>query len=255
MVNEFGITEIKYPDVKENQVDIFYLSGYDKYMEYYNKEYLSSLSEELSTSSKKLNTYISSSLLNGVQIEGGVYAIPNNVPIGEYTYMMIDKELFDMYYQKIDKVGSVLDLEVFLNDVKNYNGDKTADDAGYVVPLASSYEECMKMLCWYWDMSYTDQSVYDMYYDEIDKDGNGTGRYYVLKKQYIVETEVTNEDGETQVQKTEVITQSVQPDVVYKTNAEGKFVDKDGNVLNYSYKVDESQGFLYDSDKLEPADL
>ena len=153
VVNEFGITEIKYPDVKENQVDIFYLSGYDKYMEYYEKEYLSSLSEELSTSSKKLNTYISTSLLNGVQIEGGVYAIPNNVPIGEYTYMMIDKALFDTYYQKIDKVSSVLDLDTFLNDVKNYNGDKTADDEGYVVPLASTYEECLKMLCWYWDLS------------------------------------------------------------------------------------------------------
>ena len=62
-INEFGIAEIKYPDPKENQVDIFYLSGYDKYMEYYEKEYLSSLSEELSTSSKKLTTYISSSLL------------------------------------------------------------------------------------------------------------------------------------------------------------------------------------------------
>jgi hypothetical protein len=192
-----------------------------------------------------------------VQIEGGVYAIPNNVEIGEYTYMMIDQKLFDDYYQKIDKIGNVLDLNSFFSDVKNDNAlhNKTPDDAGYIVPLASTYAEVAKMLCWYWDLSYTDQSVYDMYYDEIKANGEGTGRYYVLKKQYVVETEVTNEDGETQVQKTEVITQSVQPDVVYKTNAEGKFVDKDGNVLNYSYKVDESQGFLYDSDKLDPKDL
>ena len=104
IVNDYGITEIKYPDPKENQVDIFYLSGYDKYMEYYNAEWLASLDEELSTSSKKLRDYISTSLLNGVQIEGGVYAIPNNVEIGEYTYMMVDKALFDKYYQKIDKV-------------------------------------------------------------------------------------------------------------------------------------------------------
>ena len=79
IVNEFGIAEIKYPDPKPNQVDIFYLGGYDKYMSYYNSEWLASLSEELSTSSKKLNDHISTSLLNGVQIEGGVYAIPNNV--------------------------------------------------------------------------------------------------------------------------------------------------------------------------------
>ena len=243
IVNDFGITEIKYPDVKENQVDIFYLSGYDKYMEYYNKEYLSSLSEELSTSSKKLNTYISSSLLNGVQIEGGVYAIPNNVPIGEYTYMMIDKELFDMYYQKIDKVGSVLDLETFLNDVKNYNGDKTAEDAGYVVPLASTYEECMKMLCWYWDLSYTDQSVYKTYYDVE------TGRSYVLQHQYEVTIETTGADGETSTKKENRVAALVEGDVLYKTNEAGQFVDAEGNALNYRYEVDAEKGWLYDQKK------
>ena len=243
IVNEFGITEIKYPDPKENQVDIFYLSGYDKYMEYYEKEYLSSLSEELSTSSKKLNTYISSSLLNGVQIEGGVYAIPNNVPIGEYTYMMIDKELFDTYYQKIDKVGSVLDLEVFLNDVKNYNGDKTPEDEGYVVPLASTYEECMKMLCWYWDLSYTDQSVYKMYYDEEK------GRNYVLQHQYEVTIETTDADGEVSTKKENRVAALVEGDVLYKTNDAGQFLDAAGNVLNYHFEVDAEGGWLYDEKK------
>lgn len=243
VVNEFGITEIKYPDPKENQVDIFYLSGYDKYMEYYEKEYLSSLSEELSTSSKKLNTYISSSLLNGVQIEGGVYAIPNNVPIGEYTYMMIDKELFDTYYQKIDKVGSVLDLEVFLNDVKNYNGDKTPEDEGYVVPLASTYEECLKMLCWYWDLSYTDQSVYKMYYDEEK------GRNYVLQHQYEVTIETTGSDGEVSTKKENRIAALVEGDILYKTNEAGQFLDATGNVLNYHFEVDAEGGWLYDEKK------
>ena len=242
-INEFGIAEIKYPDPKENQVDIFYLSGYDKYMEYYEKEYLSSLSEELSTSSKKLTTYISSSLLNGVQIEGGVYAIPNNVPIGEYTYMMIDKELFDMYYQKIDKVGSVLDLETFLNDVKNYNGDKTPEDEGYVVPLASTYEECMKMLCWYWDLSYTDQSVYKTYYDEE------TGRNYVLQHEYEVTIETTDANGETSTKKENRVAALVEGDILYKTNEQGQYVDAAGNVLNYRYEVDAENGWLYNEKK------
>lgn len=241
--NEFGITEIKYPDPKENQVDIFYLSGYDKYMEYYEKEYLSSLSEELSTSSKKLTTYISSSLLSGVQIEGGVYAIPNNVPIGEYTYMMIDKELFDTYYQKIDKISSVLDLEVFLNDVKNYNGDKTPEDEGYVVPLASTYQECLKMLCWYWDLSYTDQSVYQMYYDKE------TGRNYVVQHQYEVSIESTDAEGETTTKKETRVAALVEPDVLYLTNEEGQFVDADGNVLNYHFEVDAAGGWIYNEKK------
>ncbi len=242
VVNEFGITEIKYPDEKENQVDIFYLSGYNKYMEYYNAEWLSLLGEELSTSSKKLTDYISTSLLNGVQIEGGVYAIPNNVEIGEYTYMMIDKKLFDTYYQKIDKVGSVLDLATFLNDVKNYNGDKTPDDPDYVVPLASTYEECMKMLCWYWDLNYIDQSVYVTKLDET------TGREYVVKKQYKIEVEV--EKGEETVKEEQtVIVNMVEPDVVYKTNEFGQFVDAKGNALDYHYETDAEQGWLDDGKK------
>ena len=243
--NEYGITQLKYPEPKENQVDIFYLSGYDRYIEYYNSEWLASLSEELSTSSKKLNDYISTSLLQGVQIEGGVYAIPNNVPIGEYTYMMIDKTLFDKYYQKIDKVNSVLDLNTFLNDVRNFNKDegKTADDEGYVVPLASTYQECLKMLCWYWDLNYVDQSVYDMYFDET------TGRNYVVKKKYDKAVESTDKDGNTITTTKSAITNSVLPDVIYKTNADGEFVDKDGNVLGYRYETDAEGAWVYDAKK------
>ena len=243
--NEYGITQLKYPEPKENQVDIFYLSGYERYMEYYSSEWLASLSEELSTSSKKLNDYISTSLLQGVQIEGGVYAIPNNVPIGEYTYMMIDKELFDKYYQKIDKVESVLDLNTFLNDIRNHNLDagKTPEDEGYVVPLASTYQECLKMLCWYWDLNYVDKSVYDMYFDEE------TGRNYVVKKKYDKAVESTDKDGNTITTTKVAITNSVQPDLVYKTNADGEFVDENGNVLGYRYETDTTGGWVYDAKK------
>lgn len=240
--NELGIIETKYPAVAKDQVDIFYLSGYDKYSEYINSEWLTPLNEELSAASKKLNSYISVSLLNGVQVDGSVYAIPNNVPIGEYTYMMIDKEYFDGYYNKIDNVSSVVDLPRFLNDVKNMNelNGKEVDDEGYVVPLDSSFEECMKMLAWYWDLSYTDISVYETYYDEE------TGREYVLYGQYEVEVEVLDENGEpkTDEEGNPVVDYKaqyaplVELDKTYKINSKGQYLDKDGNVLNYSYAVD-----------------
>lgn len=238
IVNEYGIKEIKYPDEKENQVDIFYISGYGKYMEYYNNEWLASLSEELSSSSRKLTDYVSPSLLNGVQVDGGVYAIPNNVPIGEYTYMMIDKALFDEYYNKIDNVKTVLDLSTFLNDMKNRNGDLTPDDPNYVVPLASTFEECMKMLVWYWELSYVDLSVYETYYDE-EKDRN-----YVLQKEYIVESDSDSEDENAKPKNKTKITASVIADQIYKTNELGQYLDADGNVLNYRYAVDNEGGWL-----------
>ncbi len=251
VVNDFGIVEIKYPDEKENQVDIFYLSGYENYMDFYEKEWLASLSEELSTSSKKLRTYISSSLLKGVEIEGGVYAIPNNVAIGEYTYMMIEKSLMDLYKQKISNVNSVLDLKTFLNDVTNYNAANgyTPDSPEYVVPLASTFEECMRMLVWYWELNYTDMSVYETYFDEE------TGRNYVLQMEYEVETEVTKEDGTTSVTKEKFLTSKVVPDVLYLTDEDGNYLDADGNILNYRYEIDNEKGFVINSkDKVSPSD-
>ncbi len=243
LLNEYGIVEIKYPDAKPNQVDIFYLSGYDKYLEYYNNEWLASLGEELSTSSKKLTDYISASLLNGVQLDGGVYAIPNNVAIGEYTYMMIEKELFDLYKQKISNVQSVIDLSTFLNDVKNYNGEKTPDDADYVVPLASTFEECMRMLVWYWDVAYTDMTVYETYFDEEK------GRNYVLQTEYDVVVETENKDGTTSTSTEKKLTSKVSPFMLYKTDDNGNFVDADGNVLGYRYMVDEEGGWVANGDK------
>ncbi len=248
VVNDYGIVEIKYPDEKANQVDIFYLSGYENYMEFYEKEWLASLGEELSTSSKKLRTYISTSLLKGVEIEGGVYAIPNNVAIGEYTYMMIEKELMDLYRQKISNVESVLDLKTFLNDVTNYNASNgyTADSPEYVVPLASTFEECMRMLVWYWELNYTDMSVYETYFDEE------TGRNYVLQVEYEVETEITKEDGTTSTNVEKFLTSKVTPDVLYLTDEDGNYLDADGNILNYRYEIDNERGFVINSkDKIE----
>ncbi len=245
--NDDGVKEIKYPDEKANQVDIFYvgnamdkegnkISGYDKYMEYYNSEWLSSLSEELSTSSKKLTSYISTSLLNGVQVEGGVYAIPNNVPIGEYTYMFIDKQLFDAYYHKIANVTNVTDLGIFLNDVMYENQGKNPTDPDYIVPLAATFEECIKMLTWYWDIDYVDHSVYETYtVPEDDQSGTG-GRTYVLQTKYTIKGEA-GEDSDKAPTKDCYANVAVD-NMIYKVNALGQFLDAEGNVLPYKYAVD-----------------
>lgn len=253
MVNDLGITETKYPEVAQDQVDIFYLSGYEKYVEYIDNEWLSILNEEIGSASKKLTSYISVSLLNGVQVDGNVYAIPNNVPIGEYTYMMIDKKYFDSYYNKIDNVSSVVDISRFLNDIKNMNeaNGLGKDDEGYVVPLESTFEECMKMLVWYWDLSYTDISVYQTHYDESN------GREYVLYSEYVIQVEVIDEEtgepkvddeGNTITANKSVYVPYAEADKNYKINDKGQYLDKDGNVLNYSYAVDTEKAWWMDED-------
>ena len=147
--NEYEIAEIVYPELRKNQVDIVYLSGFDRYNDFIDSEWIQPLDEEINGASRKLTDYISATLLSGVQIDGSTYAIPNNVSIGEYTYMMIDKELFDKYYYTIDDVEDVLDTKYFLADIAKFEPD--------VLPLDASYEECMSMLVWYWSMSYEEQ--------------------------------------------------------------------------------------------------
>ena len=157
--NEYEIAEIVYPELRKNQVDIVYLSGFDRYNDFIDSEWIQPLDEEINGASRKLTDYISSTLLSGVQIDGSTYAIPNNVSIGEYTYMMIDKELFDKYYYTIDDVEDVLDTKYFLADIAKFEPD--------VLPLDATYEECMSMLVWYWSMTYEEQEKVD---EEEDTD-------------------------------------------------------------------------------------
>lgn len=157
--NEYDIAEIVYPELRKNQVDIIYLSGFERYNDFITNEWIQPLDEEISGASRKLTDYISSTLLSGVQIDGSTYAIPNNVSIGEYTYMMIDKQLFDDYYYTIEDVEDVLDTKYFLADIKKFEPD--------VLPLNATYEECMSMLVWYWSMTCEEQEVDE---DQEDED-------------------------------------------------------------------------------------
>lgn len=158
--NEYEIAEIVYPELRKNQVDIIYLSGFDRYNDFIENEWIQPLDEEINGASRKLTDYISGTLLSGVQIDGSTYAIPNNVSIGEYTYMMIDKELFDSYYYTIEDIKDVIDTKYFLADIKKFEEG--------VVPLNATYEECMSMLVWYWSLTYEEQEV-----DEEDNDDMG----------------------------------------------------------------------------------
>ena len=86
-LNELGMPELKYPDERENQLDM---------MSYVNDDLLQRLDEELSSSSKKLKQYIYGGALDAVKTAGnGTYAIPNNTVIGEYTYLLLNKRLVD----------------------------------------------------------------------------------------------------------------------------------------------------------------
>lgn len=159
--NEYGIKELVYPEAGKNQLDIIYISGYDMYMKYIENEWILGLNSYIATTGKQLTYNISSTLLSGVKVDGETYAIPNNVQIGEYTYMLVDKELADKYKYTYDSFGDIVDCRYFVDDV-------ISNEEG-ILPVNATFKECMDLMVWYWNI-------------DIGQDADGL-------KQYVVNTE------------------------------------------------------------------
>ncbi|MBQ8432830.1 MAG: hypothetical protein IJX28_08100 [Clostridia bacterium] len=154
---ESGMTIIKYPEAVPYQVDIIYIAGEDMYNDYIERGWLYSLDSELSGSSKKIKEYISGTLLSAAKINGSTYAVPNNNIIGEYKYMLLNKELMEKYSQqgyvtqgKIDGFFNTY-LYSFLKQVHLFEKD--------VIPVDATYEDCLNLLAHYWSIDPTDYSM------------------------------------------------------------------------------------------------
>ncbi len=145
-VGDFGIPQLVYPESKENQLDIVYIQGEDMYKQYIENEWIIALDEYLGASGSLLNDYISTTLMNGVKVDGRTFAIPNNVRMGEYTYMFIDKELADRYKYTYDTFSNLASCEYFLEDIKNSEPQ--------TLPIKSTFKECMDLYVWYWNIDY-----------------------------------------------------------------------------------------------------
>ncbi len=158
ITNEYGQLKKKYPELVSNQVDIIYIAGYDMYTEFIDNGWLYEMDGELSAASKKIKEYISATLLGAAKIDGSTYAIPNNNSIGEYTYMLLDKELMqecstDGIYDRGEINGFFNDhVFLYLETIRQHYGDA-------VVPIDATYEECMELLAHYWTINPDDYTV------------------------------------------------------------------------------------------------
>ena len=111
--NSYTISQLKYPEEKKNQIDIIWIDSYDRYLEYVEREMIERLDSELSGSSKKLNEYINNQLLLWAKWPtSGTYAIPNNVIIGEYTYLLVNNELAKKYSYNPEELNTLANYDV-----------------------------------------------------------------------------------------------------------------------------------------------
>lgn len=196
VVNQYGIKELKYPDLQPNQVDIVCVAGYDKYIEYINNGWLSQLDSVLSGESKSIPTYINQKFLDAATINGKIYGVPTNKAIGEYTFLLLNKGLFDEYGYDIDTVTELTSERFidFLEDIANYHPD--------IVPLTGELDTNG---VYYWNLEYEYKKTYASMVDEntvlYTKDEEGNYVRYTAEEleegvqYYVVESVKRNNDA------------------------------------------------------------
>lgn len=182
IVNQYGIKELKYPDLQPNQVDIICVSGYDKYIEYINNGWLSQLDNELAGASKSISTYINSKFADAAKVGNKTYGIPTNKAIGEYTFMLLNKELFDFYEYDIDTITGITseNFMEFLDDIARYRSD--------ITPLTGELDA---VGVYYWNLEYE-------YVEVAEPDFTDKNVYYVFDgEKYELTTDDAAQEGIT----------------------------------------------------------
>jgi len=158
IIDGYGMEQLKYPNVRPNQVDIICVCGYNNYLRYIENGWLQSLDAELEGDSKAILTYVNEKFIKSAMVSGSTYGVPNNMTIGEYTYLLIDKERFDHYEYDLDSIpagSAAISSEAyleFLKDIKRYDKDYT--------PLTGKLEMTNDL---FWTLSYEFESVGDAF--------------------------------------------------------------------------------------------
>ena len=193
-ITEDGLYQQVYPALLEDQVDILYvgdlqdadgnllMSGADMYEELIAAGHLAPVDKWFSGANvKTMYEYVPAVYFNAAKYNGVTYAVPNNNVIGEYTYMLLNKELMDRYSLNGHFLAGNIDgfyntyVYQFLNMI-------LADDAndGSVLPVDATYEECLALLAYYWTLdpaNYTAESdtfsLFGALYEDLGKLSRG----------------------------------------------------------------------------------
>ena len=150
-VNEWGITVIKYPALLDHQVDIIYIEGEEMFKTYAKDGWLASLNAELNGNSKAIRSNVNGNLLSAASYDGQIYAIPNNHTLGEYTVMLLNKEL--MAETGTDAIYRQGKIDGFYNKyIYNYLEEVKAKGDETILPINAEYADCLDLLAYFWNI-------------------------------------------------------------------------------------------------------
>ncbi len=144
--DDYGIKQEKYPAVDPYQMDIFLITDYNDYLAYIERDALSELDTTLNATSKVLKSYIYPLFLSAAKFNGSTYAIPNNHALGEYKYLLLNKELVkELYYDEevlaadVLAAGNLSGCEEFIYDVMKYSESDVTPLLSWVDPAGMYY--------------------------------------------------------------------------------------------------------------------
>lgn len=112
------------------RLDLFLVTDYESYLKLAEDDKLAALDTVLSNEAKAIKSYVHSSFFNAAKVGNKTYGVPCNTIIGEYTYIVFNREVLEDSGVARETLYSLDDLENYLAIVKEQHPE--------VVPLANS---------------------------------------------------------------------------------------------------------------------
>ena len=100
VTNDINVEIEQYPAIKSNQVDILLITSKDMYDTLREKGYLADVTDYLNGQNVGIKSSVNTTLLNGASEKGRMYAIPNNVTVGSYRYLLVNRQLAQHFYME-----------------------------------------------------------------------------------------------------------------------------------------------------------
>ena len=119
------------------RLDIFLVLGYEKYIDLVGKDLLAAIDDKLTSEAKIIRDYVYPTFLDAAKVTNSkgtrkTYGVPMNKGIGEYEYIVFDKEYLDKYSIDAGTMTNLEDLEYYLEILAENEPD--------IVPLANVFD-------------------------------------------------------------------------------------------------------------------
>lgn len=112
------------------RLDLFLITDYQEYLEMAENGDLAALDTVLGNEAKAIKSVVHSSFFNAAKVNNKTYGVPCNTSIGEYTYVVFDKQILEDSNVALETLKDMDDLSDYLAIVKENNPD--------IIPLANT---------------------------------------------------------------------------------------------------------------------